>query len=63
MTLVGWFQIIFLLALVTASAWALGSYMAAVFAGSRTLITGALAPMEIGERAELDSGCGEPGWR
>ena len=46
MTLVGWFQIIFLLALVTASAWALGSYMAAVFAGSRTLITGALAPME-----------------
>ena len=46
MTLVGWFQITFLLALVTASAWALGSYMAAVFTGSRTLITGALAPVE-----------------
>jgi potassium-transporting ATPase potassium-binding subunit len=46
MTFVGWFQIIFLLALVAAGAWALGSYMAAVFTGQRTLITGALAPVE-----------------
>jgi potassium-transporting ATPase potassium-binding subunit len=46
MTFVGWFQIILLLALVTASAWALGGHMAAVFTGSRTFLTPVLAPIE-----------------
>ncbi len=46
MTFIGWFQIILLLALVTTGAWALGSYMAAVFTGQRTLFTSVLAPIE-----------------
>ncbi len=46
MTFAGWSQIIILLALVTVSAWALGSYMAAVFTGKRTLLSPILAPLE-----------------
>ena len=46
MTLVGWFQIILLLSLVVASAWALGTYMAAVFSGRRTLLSPVSAPIE-----------------
>ena len=46
MTLAGWFQIILLLALVTATAWALGTYMAAVFTDRRTPLTPVLAPIE-----------------
>ncbi len=48
MTFVGWFQIIILLAAVTACAWALGSYMAAIFSGRRTLFTAVLSPVERG---------------
>ena len=46
MSLVGWFQIILLLALVTGAAWALGIYMAAVFSGRRTFLSPLLAPIE-----------------
>ncbi len=46
MTFAGWFQIILLLALVTATAWALGTYMAAVFTDRRTPLTPVLAPIE-----------------
>ncbi len=48
MTIIGWFQIIVLLGLVTLSAWGLGNYMAAVFTGRRTFLTPVLAPIETG---------------
>ena len=48
MTLAGWFQILAILALVTAAAWALGSFMAAVFTGKRTLLIPVLAPVAAG---------------
>ena len=46
MTFAGWSQIIILLALVVAAAWALGSYMAAVFTGKRTLLSPILVPID-----------------
>jgi K+-transporting ATPase ATPase A chain len=48
MTFAGWFQIVLLLAAVTACAFALGTYMAAVFSGRRTALTPVLAPLERG---------------
>ena len=46
MTFAGWSQIIILLALVTLGAWALGSYMSAIFTGKRTLLSPIIAPLE-----------------
>jgi K+-transporting ATPase ATPase A chain len=46
MTLAGWLQILIVLSLVTAGAWMLGSYMAAIFTGKRTVLTPVLAPIE-----------------
>jgi K+-transporting ATPase ATPase A chain len=46
MTLAGWLQILIVLSLVTAGAWILGSYMAAIFTGKRTVLTPVLAPIE-----------------
>ncbi len=46
MTFAGWSQIIILLALVVTAAWALGSYMAAVFTGKRTLLSPILVPID-----------------
>lgn len=46
MTLAGWFQILAVLALVTGSAWLLGSFMAAVFTGKRTWLSPVLIPVE-----------------
>ncbi|MEO6608620.1 MAG: potassium-transporting ATPase subunit KdpA [Aestuariivirga sp.] len=48
MTFAGSFQIIAMLVLVTASALALGAYMAAVFTGQRTFLSPILAPLEKG---------------
>jgi len=46
MTLSGWFQIVFVLALVTGAAWMLGNFMAAVFGGKRTLLSPVFASVE-----------------
>ena len=46
MTLVGWFQILVVLVLVTGCAWLLGGFMAAVFTGKRTWLSPVLVPVE-----------------
>ena len=48
MTLIGWVQIGFLLALVLAAIKPLGLYMAKVFSGEKTFLTPVLKPLEIG---------------
>ncbi len=48
MTLIGWLQIGFLLALVLAAIKPLGLYMAKVFSGEKTFLTPVLKPLEIG---------------
>src|SRR4029079_9099770 len=48
MTLTGWLQIAFMLALVVATARPLGIYMAAVFEGRRTFLHPLLRPIERG---------------
>ncbi|MEZ0214997.1 MAG: potassium-transporting ATPase subunit KdpA [Xanthobacteraceae bacterium] len=48
MTAIGWLQIAFTFALVLACAVPLGRYMAAVFAGERTLLSPLLGPLERG---------------
>ncbi len=48
MTLIGWVQIGFLLALVLAAIKPLGLYMAQVFSGKKTFLTPVLKPLEIG---------------
>jgi K+-transporting ATPase ATPase A chain len=48
MTFAGWFQIVLMLAAVTAAAYAMGNYMAAVFTGRRTFLSGVVAPLERG---------------
>ncbi len=48
MTLIGWVQIGFLLALVLAAIKPLGLYMAKVFSGEKTFLTPVLNPLEIG---------------
>ena len=63
MTFVGWSQIIILLALVTFSAWALGSFMAAVFTGKRTFLTPAIAPLERGINRLAGVSLNEQNWQ
>ncbi len=46
MSLIGWAQIALVLALVFASAFPLGAYMAALFTGKRTWLTPVLGPVE-----------------
>ncbi|HRD74702.1 MAG TPA: potassium-transporting ATPase subunit KdpA [Hyphomicrobiaceae bacterium] len=46
MTLIGWLQIALVLGGVLACAWPLGRFMAQVFQGERTLLTGVLKPIE-----------------
>ena len=46
MTFSGWFQIVLMLVAVAAAAWALGNYMAAVFTGRRTFLSGIVSPIE-----------------
>ena len=48
MTVVGWLEIIFVLAVVLATAIPLSSYIARVLAGERTFLSPALAPVERG---------------
>ncbi len=48
MSLIGWAQIALVLALVFASAFPLGAYMAALFTGKRTWLTPVLGPVERG---------------
>ena len=48
MTLIGWVQIGFLLALVLAAIKPLGLYMAKVFSGEKTFLTPVLKPLETG---------------
>jgi potassium-transporting ATPase potassium-binding subunit len=48
MTLIGWVQIGFLLALVLAAIKPLGLYMAKVFSGEKTVLTPVLKPLETG---------------
>ncbi len=48
MTLIGWAQIALVLALVFASAFPLGHYMAVLFSGGRTWLTPVLGPVERG---------------
>ena len=48
MTLIGWAQIALVLALVFASAFPLGHYMAVLFSGGRTWLTPVLGPVESG---------------
>ena len=47
MTLIGWLQIAVVLAIVVATAWPLGAYMARVFGGERTPLTRVVRPLEI----------------
>ncbi len=63
MTFVGWSQIIALLTVVTFSAWALGSFMAAVFTGKRTFLTPAIAPMERGINRLVGVSLKEQNWQ
>jgi potassium-transporting ATPase potassium-binding subunit len=46
MTLAGWFQIVFILVLVTGSAVLLGRHMASIFTGERTFLAPVLEPIE-----------------
>ena len=48
MTFLGWAQIVLVLALVFASAFPLGRYMATLFTGGRTFLTPVLGPVERG---------------
>jgi K+-transporting ATPase ATPase A chain len=48
MTVFGWLQILFVLALVLASVVPLGRYMARVFAGERTILSPVVGPIERG---------------
>lgn len=64
MTLVGWIQILFVLALAFALAAPIGAFMARVFAGERTFLSPVLGPVEIGfyRLAGIDPGR-EHSWR
>ncbi|WP_279482426.1 potassium-transporting ATPase subunit KdpA [Aureimonas sp. SK2] len=63
MTLVGWLQIILILAAVVAFAVPLGAYMGRVFAGERTILSPVLDPVERGfYRASGIDPAREQGW-
>ena len=64
MTFSGWLQIIAILSFVTAAAWGLGRYMAALFSGQRTVLTPLLQPVERGlARFCGYSAAAEQGWK
>ena len=46
MTLIGWLQISVVLAIIVATAWPVGAYMARVFGGERTPLTRIIRPVE-----------------
>jgi len=64
MTILGWAQIALVLALVFASAFPLGKYMATLFSGGRTFLSPVLGPVETGfyKLAGVDPARGM-GWR
>ena len=57
MTFSGWFQIIFVLGVTSAAAWALGAYLARLYSGQRT----ALSPMLLPVEGALRRLCGQDG--
>jgi potassium-transporting ATPase potassium-binding subunit len=63
MTFAGWSQIIILLCAVTFCAWALGSYMAAIFSGQRTALSGVLSPFENGINRLSGISSAEQDWK
>lgn len=63
MTLDGWLAIALVLSAVLAVAWPLGTYMARVFAGERTLLSPVIAPVERAIYATAGVRCeSEQGW-
>jgi potassium-transporting ATPase potassium-binding subunit len=63
MTFAGWSQIIILLCAVTFCAWALGSYMAVIFSGQRTALSGILSPFENGINRLSGISSSEQDWK
>ncbi len=63
MTLAGWAQILLVLGVTAACAWALGLYLARLFSGQRTFLTPVLAPVETGFRRLSGYGGEEQDWK